>query len=92
MDPPLRATEAKALARRLLSEGSMFVSSHCQERMVERNIALVDIVNTIRGGIFSEAEWENDSWRYTASTSRYQAVICFEDETLVVLVTAWRKP
>ncbi len=91
MDQPLRATEAKALARRLLSEGSVLVSTHCQERMVERNIALVDIANTIRGGVFSEGEWMNESWRYTASTSRYEAVVSFDGDILIILVTAWRK-
>lgn len=60
--------------------------------MAERNVTIRDIENTIRGGVFGEAEWDSDAWRYRASTQTFEVVVELDGETLIIIVSTWRKP
>ena len=52
---------------------------------------MIDVRNTLRGGIVSEGELINSTYRYRISTSRMAAMIAFRDTLIAVVVTAWRK-
>lgn len=90
MPQPLRATEAKALIRRLLSEGEVLVWNHAAEEMAKDALSMVDIENVLRGGVVEEAEFVNGSGRHRVRTQRIYVVVQFPDEDLLEIVTAWR--
>ena len=50
---------------------------------------MVDATNLVRGGVYSEAEWENGAWRHRASTQRMAVVIEFDTEVELIVVTAF---
>ena len=66
-------------------------SGHAREEMKADNLNEIDVRNTLRGGIVSEGELINSTYRYRISTSRMAAMIAFRDTLIAVVVTAWRK-
>lgn len=88
---PLSPSAAKKLAREILVTGKVVILEHCKLRMAERSVTVSDLMNVIRGGVYEPAEWENDAWRYRASTTNYVVVIEFDGDTIVILVSTWRK-
>jgi hypothetical protein len=92
---PLGGAEAKRLALANLLNGTTIITPYTQRRQNERDIETQDIENTLKGEVFQFAEWNQQAQenRYRFETSRMGVVVAFdsEDETLVTVVTTWRK-
>jgi hypothetical protein len=58
MKCPLAAAEARKLAREILIGGTVSFTSHCRKELAKDGKTTVDATNVIRGGAYSEAEWE----------------------------------
>lgn len=91
MNQPLSAVEARKLARWILDGGTVFFTSHALAELAKDGKSTVDAVNVVRGGAYSEAEWENGGWRHRAFTARFTVVIEFESEQALVVVTGWAR-
>ena len=89
MKQPLAAGEARKLAREILVDGTVSFTSHCQKELAKDGKTTVDATNVIRGGAYSEAEWENGAWRHRASTQRMAVVIEFHTEVELIVVTSF---
>ena len=100
---PLRATQARTYIRWLLDHGIFKVSDHARDEMNKDNLNDLDAINTLRGGVVRESEWENGSWRYPVNTFRMCFVVAFNPDPIVLpdanedlsgvkltVVTAWR--
>ena len=91
MCEPLSAIDARSRARAILDNGQVTFTKHCLEELANDGMTTVDATNVIRGGAYSEAEWENGGWRHQAYTQRFTVVIEFDSETELIVVTAWRR-
>jgi hypothetical protein len=91
MNEPLPPSETKRFLVDILAHGVLGFSGHALEEMKKDNLTEVDVRNCLRGGVASEGEYVNESWRYRISTSRMAVVITFRSETHAVVVTAWRR-
>lgn len=89
MKLPLTAAQARKLARAILEEGSVVFTSHCLKELTKDGKATIDAVNVLRGGAYSEAEWENGGWRHRAQTQRMAVVIEFETEAALIVITSF---
>jgi hypothetical protein len=89
-DDPLSPTEAKRRLLDILEEGAMRVSGHARRELANDTMTVQDVENILRGGTVEPPEWENGSWRYRVRTARMVAVVAFESEAELVVVTAWR--
>lgn len=88
---PLKPHEAKKLIHSILKDGSISYSRpHAIERLQKHGMSTVDCLNVLRGGSVEEAEYENGEWRYRVHTGKMTAVVRFEDDTELMIVTAWR--
>lgn len=90
LEEPLSEVVAKQFIRRILETGDTRFASHAEQRMQERNLSSVDVVNVLRAGVVAPAEHENGSWRYRVRTPRIEVVIAFRSSTSLVVVSAWR--
>lgn len=86
----LEPREARQLARRLLEEGNIIYGGHAKSEMAKDQLSEKDIERALRG-ICDPAEWENEQWRYRFHSYDVWAVATFEEDTLVIIITAWRK-
>jgi hypothetical protein len=91
VDRPLSAADARRLAKEIIENGTIGFTGHAEKEMAKDNLAAVDAINVLRGGAYSEAEWENGAWRHQAYTQRIVVVIEFESESELTVITAWRK-
>ena len=83
---------ARKLISAILNHGSVVIWGHCRDAMEDRAMTTVDLDNVLRcGTIPDDAEFESDEWRYRVHTAKMCAVIQFEDETELSVVTAWKK-
>ncbi len=70
MPAPLKLTpdEAKRKIALFLEDGTVEPSFHCrQDSMRKRNVALLDIINTLKTGeIIRQPEWDDkhQNWQY----------------------------
>jgi hypothetical protein len=85
------AAEAKRLARAILENGGIYFTRHALEELAKDGKTTVDAVNVLRGGAYSEAEWENGAWRHHAYTARFTVVIELESEIELIVITAWTR-
>jgi hypothetical protein len=93
LSEPLSPTDAKALIRQIIEDGTVRYSKHALDEMAHDPlgpISKVDVINVLRGGIVEPGEIERGTWRYRVCTQRLVAVVAFRDAAVVVLVTAWR--
>ena len=90
MNQPLSAAQARKLAREILENGNVVFTNHARKEMAADQLDSLDVINVLRGGAYSEAEWENGGWRHRAFTQRIVVVIEFEHELELVVITAWR--
>ncbi len=88
---PLRAVEAKKLARHILDHGAVLFTKHAERELAKDHKQTIDAVNVIRAGVYREAEWENGGWRHQASTPRFTVVVQFESALQLIVVTGWAK-
>jgi hypothetical protein len=86
----LAACDAKALARKILEEGTISFTDHSHRELAKDNRSTGDCLNAIRGGAYREAEWENGCWRYRIETGRVGVVFQFRSDSEILVVTAWR--
>jgi hypothetical protein len=91
MDQPLTASEARKLGRQIVETGTVVFTQHALDELAKDGKTTLDATNVLRGGAYSEAEWENGGWRYHAFTQRFTVVIEFESETELVVVTGWAR-
>ena len=91
MNEPLLATEVRRLARAIVATGTVIYTSHALEEMAQDKLTKADVEGVLRGGSAGEGEWEHGSWRYQMWTRGIVIVIAFRSESVLVLVTAWRK-
>lgn len=91
MDQPLSAVDARKLAKEIIVTGFVGFTSHAEKEMAKDNLNAIDVSNVMRGGAYSEAEWENGAWRHQAFTQKIVVVIEFESESELTVITAWRK-
>ena len=91
MDQPLTAVDARKLAKEILDTGSVGFTAHAEKEMTKDRLEVLDVINVVRGGAYSEAEWENGAWRHQAFTQKIAVVIEFESESELTVITAWRK-
>jgi hypothetical protein len=89
-DQPLAPTKAKERIRRVLTRGSIVPTAHAKQEMRKDGLNMVDVTNVLRGGVVDPAEWENGEWRYRVRTQRIVAVVAFDSDDQVSVVTAWR--
>ena len=91
---PLSTQDAKALMRRILSEGEVRFSVHALEQMAEDGfgpVSKIDAINVIRGGVVDSVDFEKNTWRYRVSTARISVVVAFRGMSTLAVVTVWRK-
>jgi hypothetical protein len=87
---PLKPAGAKKLAREIVENGVVTVSSHAREEMANDDLGMADCLNLLRAGVFEPAEFINGQWRYRITTPRICVVIAFTSSTRLRVVTAWR--
>lgn len=91
LNEPLKRTETKKLILSILKDGDVsFAQPHALERLEKHGMSTLDCLNVLRGGTVEEAEYENGEWRYRVHTVKMTVVVRFEDETELMIVTAWR--
>ncbi len=90
MNEPLDPPFAKALIRKIETDGEVVFSRHVEKQMIARDISIPDVLNVLRAGSVDPAELQNGSWRYPVRTARFQVVVAFRSERELVVVTAWR--
>jgi hypothetical protein len=89
---PLRPPDTKKLIRKIMKDGSVsYAEPHALERLAKHKMSMLDCTNILRAGMAREGEWENGEWRYQIYTGKMTVVIRFEDETELMIVTAWRE-
>ena len=88
---PLQPPEAKALIRAILEAGGVRWGDHALKELAKDGLEVSDAINVLRGGVVREPEWENGEWRYHVETPRICVVVAFRSETVLRVVTAWRK-
>ena len=91
MKQPLRAVEAKRLAKAILETGRVSYSEHAQARLKKHRMTTTDCENVLRGGAYQEAEWENGGWRHQVHTQKFVVVIEFVKESNLLVITEWRR-
>ena len=91
----LSKVQARRCVHDLLDAGQpVVVTKHVLVRMAERDVSMPDVLSTLRGGVYEEAEWdpERNTWKHRVWTRRFEVEIAIESEDEVLLVTAWRNP
>ena len=92
LNEPLRPNEAKKLILSILKDGFVSYSQpQAMERLEKHGMSVTDCTNILRGGAVEEAEHEYGEWRYRVHTGKMTVIVRFEDETELMIVTAWRK-
>ncbi len=91
MVQPLRAREAKSLAKRILSGGRVEFSGHARREMQKDGLLDQDAFFALQAGTWREAEWENGGWRHQVHAVDYVIVVEFIEELELLVVTGWRK-
>jgi hypothetical protein len=100
-DAGLSPENAKAVIEKAWSSGRVHVGTHIKNRMIERNVDMIDLENVIRNGVVCSREYceEYKNWKYRmvgSSDGRKIEVIIALDPTedyeaspLAVLVTVF---
>ena len=90
---PLDNEAARRLIRSILGrgQGGVAFSGHALDEMAKDELTTVDVANVLRGGVVEFAELISGTWRYRVRTSRMTVVVAFRSETILSVVTAWRK-
>ena len=88
---PLDNDSAKRLIGEILKRGVVTFSSHALDEMAKDDLTTLDAANVLRGGVVEFSEEIRRSWRYRVRTARMTFVVAFRSETMLTVVTAWRK-
>lgn len=87
----LKPPEAKVLIRGILEAGGVRWGAHALKELARDDLEVSDAINVLRAGVARDPEWENGEWRYRVETPRICVVVAFRSETVLRVVTAWRK-
>lgn len=92
IDEPLDAPIAHKLIRQIVKTGTINWHSHAIKAMADDNLSAADVLNILRAGLVEPAEWNGEfaEWRYRVRTQLMYAVIAFQSEVALLIVTAWR--
>ncbi len=91
MDEPLNDADVQQLLRVIIETGTVVFTNHARQRMRQRGLDEVDVLNVLRAGYCSGADLVRQSWRYQIHTRKLCVVVAFRSEHKAVVVTAWRK-
>lgn len=84
----------KQLLRACLGElGSIEFTSHALKEMADDDMTTVDVVNVLRGGWMDgcgQYDADHCCWRYRICTHKFFVVVAFEEQSDVIIVTAWK--
>jgi len=90
-DEPLDENAARALALAIFAAGDVRISAHARARMALRGVSLDDIVRFVRSGSLVLVDFVGGAYRYEFSPrSGRSAVIAFESDTEIVIITTWK--
>jgi hypothetical protein len=87
---PLAERDARELVRRIVAGGSIVFSRHARDEMGKDGLTDRDVLHVVRAGLMRPAEMERGTWRYRFEAGRTAAVIAFQSEMELRIVTAWR--
>ena len=102
-DAALSPENAKAVIQKSWSGGRVHVGTHIKNRMIERNVDMIDLENVIRNGVVRGTEYceAYKNWKYrmvgASDAKRIEVVIAldptedFEASPLAVLVTVFEQ-
>jgi hypothetical protein len=86
--------EAKSKLREIARVGWIATSTHCRQRMSERNISLEDVENVLLWGEVTEVVWDNkyQSFKLTVHGQDYDEVdltiiAAFVDQNRILCIT-----
>ena len=85
----LSARDAKRLAKEIVENGTVDITSHAWEDLEQHDMTAGDVFNIMCGGAWTEAEFENGGWRHQAFTQKYAVVVEFNSDTHCVVVTGF---
>jgi len=92
---PLGPVEARQQLRRILRspDGQVVFTRHAiEDSMAERRITEDEVYNCLaRGFCGSNITFERGTWRYPIETPGLAVVVAFDSETLVIVITTWRR-
>lgn len=88
---PLSEARLREFCRLALGDGELRFTRHARERMQERDLDETDIANVLRGGALGNVDLEGGSWRYELRTPRISVVVAIRSESVLVVITAWRR-
>lgn len=91
LNEPLKSDQARLHIRMILKCGITRFTRHANLEMVKDGLSQVDVVNVLRAGLVENSEFINGSWRYRVRTNKIYVVVCFRNETTLIVITAWRK-
>jgi len=87
---PLSNEHAQKLIREVLKNGTVFFTTHAQKAMADDQVSTPDVENLLRAGWVEMSEYENGEWRYRVRTQKLCAIVAFESEAELTIVTVWR--
>jgi len=102
-DAALSPENAKAVIQKAWSSGRVHVGTHIKNRMIERNVDMIDLENVIRNGVVRSTEYceAYKNWKYrmagASDDKKIEVVIAldptedFEASPLGVLVTVFEQ-
>jgi hypothetical protein len=91
MDEPLNPSQIRKVVRQQVASEQVFFTNHALEEMKNDGIVRGDIYHVLRAGQMKvQAEFEKGSWRYRIETRTIAAIIAFDSDRKVFVVTAWR--
>jgi len=102
-DAALSPENAKAVIQKSWSGGRVHVGTHIKNRMIERNVDMIDLENVIRNGVVRSTEYCEafKNWKYrmvgASDGKKIEVVIAldptedFEASPLAVLVTVFEQ-
>ena len=91
---PLDRSDARELIRSICDEGEVVLTRHAKEESLpNRGLDVVDVMNILRAGHVAATEWDSthQSYKYTVATHHMEAVVVVVTETLLKVVTVYRK-
>ena len=87
---PFQPHEARRRIKAVLANDGLLFTRHSKAEMLADDLQRADIVNILRCGQVEPPEEVRGTWRYRVRTSRMMAVIAFESDQEIIVVTAWR--
>ena len=93
MSQPTDEREAKRRILEVLDHGQVIYSTHAEKEMAADGIVAADVERVLRGGVVEPPEPVGSVLRFRVRASKVHVVVEFDEDedSLVIVVTAWRK-